>query len=103
MENKDIKIQAIRDPPINTHYRQCSFDIEDNLVPYVIGHKGRHFINITRISKVKYIWYNNKNKLIEIWGPEYYLNNAEMLIKEHIMHIRSLKHEELKKNLLDTY
>ncbi len=82
-------MNAIRDPPINCHYRQCIIDIDDKLIPYVIGKNGKHFKRITNISKTKYIWWNNKKKVIEIWGPEKFLNNAENIINDHVIYIKN--------------
>ena len=90
-------MDAIRNPPINCHYRQCSVDIDDELIPYMIGKDGAHFKRITNMSKTKYIWWNNDKKIIEVWGPEGTLNNAENIIKDHIIYINNFKN--LKENL----
>lgn len=90
-----MDIKSIRDPPINCHYRQCSVHIDDDIVPYVIGKEGVHFKRITNMSKMKYIWWNNDKKKIELWGPERCLNNAENIINKHITHIKTI--EENKK------
>jgi hypothetical protein len=49
------------------------------------------------MSNTKYIWWNNDKKIIEVWGPEGTLDNAENIIKDHIIYIKNLKN--LKENL----
>lgn len=85
--------KSIRDPPINCHYRQCKFDIDENLIPLLIGNDGKHFKRITNMSNTKYIWWNNNSKVIEVWGPENKLDLAENILKDHIKFIENKSKE----------
>ena len=76
--------KSIRDPPINCHYRQCKFEFDEKLVPFLIGTDGKHFKRITTISNTNYIWWNNNKKIIEVWGPENRLDLAENILRDHI-------------------
>lgn len=80
---------SLRDPPINTHYRQCLFSFDEKIIPLLIGNDGVHFKRITQMSQTKYIWWNNDKKIIEIWGPESKLNLAENILRDHISFIEN--------------
>jgi len=80
---------SIRDPPINSHYRQCKFKFDEKLIPLLIGNDGKHFKRITTMSNTKYIWWNNDTKVIEVWGPENKLDLAEKILSDHIKFIEN--------------
>ena len=87
--NVATQAKSIRDPPINTHYRQFLVNFNEKLIPYLIGKDGVHFKRITTMSRTKYIWWNNETKIIEIWGPERNLFLAEKILKDHIIFIQN--------------
>lgn len=45
-------------------------------VKYLIGKNGINFKNITRLSNVSYIWYNDEKHSLDIWGPNENLQTA---------------------------
>ena len=72
-------------PPINEEKTVVRLSID--VLPHiwkVIGKEGRVFKAITRKSEVKYIWYNDEEKAIEIWGERKNLIKAERLLSERI-------------------
>ena len=80
---------SIRDPPSNCHYRQCKFEFDEKLVPFLIGNDGKHFKRITTMSSTNYIWWNNDTKVIEVWGPENKLDLAENILRDHIKFVEN--------------
>ena len=60
--------KSIREPPINCHYRQCKFEFDEKLIPFLIGNDGKHFKRITNMSNTNYIWWNNEKKNNRIMG-----------------------------------
>ena len=81
--------KSIRDPPINCHYRQCKFEFDEKLIPFLIGNDGKHFKRITNMSNTNYIWWNNEKKIIELWGPENRLDLAENILRDHIKFVEN--------------
>ena len=75
--------QGIYNPPI-AHYRHFSLDEKyKRHMGRIIGKDGSNFIYQTRKNGVDYIWYNAERGVIEIWGPENRLMNAEESLKRH--------------------
>ena len=81
--------KSIREPPINCHYRQCKFEFDEKLIPFLIGNDGKHFKRITNMSNINYIWWNNEKKIIELWGPENRLDLAENILRDHIKFVEN--------------
>tara|TARA_Y100001970_G_scaffold293320_1_gene439338 strand:- start:6562 stop:6840 length:279 start_codon:yes stop_codon:yes gene_type:complete len=81
--------KSIREPPINCHYRQCKFEFDEKLIPFLIGNDGKHFKRITNMSNTNYIWWNNEKKIIELWGPENRLDLAENILRDHIKFVEN--------------
>ena len=75
---------GIYNPPISEEYTEMEATISYELMKHVIGYKGQHFIRITKMSNVKYIWYDSDRNVIEIWGSSIYHSLAKSLIKEQI-------------------
>ena len=61
-------------------------DIE--IIPIIIGKSGIYFKNITRISGVDYIWYDNECKKIYIWGQIDNTKKALELLNTHINKVK---------------
>ena len=53
-------------------------------VKFLIGKKGRHFKRITKEANVSFIWYDDTNHNIMIWGPPDNLNKAVSMLFEEI-------------------
>ena len=65
------------DPPIS-HYSEMNvseYD-EDHIFAY-IGKNGKRFYWLTRFLDLDYLWYDNKRKVIEIWGPYHVHTNKQ--------------------------
>lgn len=92
------KKKVVKDPPINTHYRQLFIEIEPKYVGMLIGDDGKHFKRITDMARVKYIWWEESIKRIEIWGPERRLDLACNILKDHYIFIKK-KYENNKNNI----
>ena len=75
--------RSIKDPPINTHYRQLDIEIDPKIIGYIIGNNGAHFKRITNMAGVKYIWWEDSIKKIEVWGAENRLDLACNILKDH--------------------
>ena len=77
-----IYIKPLDDP-------NASIDIDDiELIPIIIGKSGFFFKNITRISGVEYIWYDNNLKKIYIWGSIENTKKALELLNKHIYNVK---------------
>ena len=75
---------GVYNPPINEDYCEMEATISHDLMKHVIGAKGVHFIKITELSGMKYIWYDNQRNVIEIWGPQNNHNIAKQLLQNKI-------------------
>lgn len=58
-------------------------------IKYLIGKKGKHFKKITKEANVSFIWYDESNHTIVIWGPPEYLENAVRILFQHIEKIKN--------------
>ena len=54
--------------PQNSHYVHVNVSEYPTEVLYKFATKKR-FYKLTRQLKLKYLWFNEVNKVIEIWGP----------------------------------
>ena len=64
----NIYTPGVYNPP-NTHYTQTT--LPEHINPGVfIGKDGCYFKKTTERSGAEYIWYNDHNRVIEIWGSE---------------------------------
>lgn len=77
---------AIYDPPIS-HYAEIKCDLAKDLVRKLIGKNGYFFNIITKASRVKYLWYDNIRKVIEIWGPMSNLAEAKNRLSDRMQRI----------------
>ena len=73
-------IPGVYNPPI-AHYSELSVPSHVD-IGLLIGKGGKHFKNITYKSKCTYIWYNKDRWVIELWGPEWSLENAKSMLNE---------------------
>jgi|OM-RGC.v1.031175034 hypothetical protein len=56
--------------PPESHYAHLKVDLYDkNLLSSFMGDHGHRFYKLTRQLKVRYIWWNQLNNVIEVWGP----------------------------------
>ena len=57
------------DPP-SSHYAHLKVDLYDNdMISSFMGSHGARFYELTKRLKVRYIWWNKKFNVIEVWGP----------------------------------
>lgn len=56
--------------------------IEPKFIMHMIGSKGRHFKNVTARSGVSYIWYDDVDHLVEIWGAPSRMTDAHHMLHE---------------------
>lgn len=68
-------IPGVYNPPI-AHYNELPVPNYVD-VGLLIGKGGKHFKYITYKSKCTYIWYNKDRRVIELWGPEWALQDAK--------------------------
>lgn len=56
-------------PPV-THYAHLKVDMySSDMIMEFIGARGCRFYNLTSKLNVRYIWFNDITKVIEVWGP----------------------------------
>ena len=67
-------------------------DVE--IIPIIIGKAGFYFKNITKLSEVEYIWYDNECKKIFIWGQPENTKKAIKLLKTRINKVKIQKFEK---------
>lgn len=60
-------------------------------VKYLIGKKGKHFKTFTKEANVSFIWYDDVNHNVVIWGPQENLNTAVQLLFKQIEKIKNYK------------
>ena len=76
-------------PPI-AHYCDISVkDIPESTMLKIIGKKGWYFKQITADCGANYIWWNNVQQIIEIWGSLSCMKIAKYNVQYHIDNINS--------------
>jgi hypothetical protein len=88
-----MNMEAFKDireynPPIN-FYTQIKCNIPHKNRKHLVGKAGKHFNEITKASKVEYIWLNASRNTIEIWGPEEKLRDAKTQLLQRITKVNS--------------
>lgn len=63
-------------------------------VKYLIGKNGKHFKKFTKDANVSFIWYDDVNHCVFIWGPQENLNDAIKLLFKRIEDVKNYKQEE---------
>jgi hypothetical protein len=80
-------------PPVD-HYSELDVSWVDSEDIYAfIGVKGRRFYWLSRFLGLSYLWFDEKRKVLEIWGPYYVHENKQSALVieaelEHFIHIR---------------
>lgn len=72
-------------PPLGfANYRHFQVPDEwmDIGIEHIIGRNGRNFIQATHRSRCKYIWFDNNNRRIEVWGPHHRVVDGEKAVKD---------------------
>lgn len=64
-------------------------------VKYLIGKKGKHFKTFTKEASVSFIWYDDVNHSVVIWGPQENLNTAVQLLFKQIEKIKNYKNDDV--------
>ena len=58
------------DPPVNAHYTELDVsNYPEDFMWKAIGKEGKNFYDLTDWLKLKYLWYDENRKVVEIWGP----------------------------------
>lgn len=79
------------EPPHDAHYTELSVrDFDPDFMWKVIGKEGRNFYAITDWLKLKYLWYDDKRSVVEIWGPYESLKNGA---KDKVAQVLKMHHE----------
>lgn len=65
--------------------------LEKEEVKYLIGKKGKHFKKVTKDADVSFIWYDEENHSVLIWGPQEHLSNAVQMLFKRIEFVKSYK------------
>ena len=56
-------------PPANAHYTELDVsNYPEGFMWKAIGKEGRNFYSITDWLHLKYLWYDEKRNVIELWG-----------------------------------
>lgn len=59
-------------------------------VKHLIGKDGKHFKRITKVAGVSFIWYNEDNNSVSIWGLEENIQTAISLLYAKIEKVKLL-------------
>jgi hypothetical protein len=79
------------------HYSQCDISkLSQEKLTCFIGEKGINLKNWTDSLNVRYIWYNKKKGVIEIWGPVNSIRAAQEDIKSYIEYFTVATIEEIR-------
>lgn len=65
-------------------YRNVHVFVDDDVVPRVIGKKGRHFNRIKTSAGVDQLVYNKDRSVVHVYGDNNSLDVAERLLDEHM-------------------
>ena len=75
-----IYMPGVYNPPIG-HYTQSS--VPDHVNPAVfIGKDGCYLKKITERSGAEYLWFDDRRRVIEIWGAETSVSAARALVEK---------------------
>jgi len=84
------------DPPVD-HYSELdvSWASDEDIFGF-IGLKGRRFYWLSRILGLSYLWFDEKRKVLEIWGPYYVHENQQSahLISAELEHFIETRQNE---------
>ncbi len=57
------------EPPVNAHYTELDVSkYPEGFMWKAIGKEGKNFYAVTDWLKLKYLWYDDKRNVVEIWG-----------------------------------
>ena len=56
--------------PPDAHYSEVTVDSEEKATK-LLHSGGKMLYNLTKKLKLKYIWYDNERRVLELWGPYY--------------------------------
>jgi len=74
-------------PPI-AHYCHVSVaHLKESEILKVIGKKGDFLKKLTADCKANYLWWNQENKVIEIWGKFDCMQRTRYNVDYHINHL----------------
>ena len=63
-------------PPADAHYTQVDVShFPEGFIWKAIGREGRNFYRLTDWLRLKYVWYDDKRGVVELWGSERALQN----------------------------
>ena len=62
--------------------------LDTEQIKHLIGQNGFTFKQITRKSNAYFIWYDNKDHVIKIWGTEYHTLKAIKMIHESLQKVQ---------------
>lgn len=71
-------------PPANTFFTQVPITVEPELMGFVMGKQGAVFKAITHQCRLHYIWFAKERGMVEIWGPEWGLQEAVKRLTERM-------------------
>lgn len=73
-------------PPVGANYAHVKIPstITQNQLLDIMGIRGAWFKEFTQTSNLKYVWYNSKEKFIELWGRHDMIEAATPILTERI-------------------
>lgn len=81
------------DPPVNAHYTELDVSkYPEGFMWKAIGKEGKNFYDVTGWLKLKYLWYDDKRNVVEIWGNYDSLANGA---KENVQKVLDMYSEIL--------
>ena len=58
------------DPPANAHYTELDVSMyPEGFMWKAVGKDGKNFYDLTDWLNLKYLWFDEKRNVVEIWGP----------------------------------
>lgn len=70
------------DPPTNVDYSEIDVSkYEDRIILSLIGRGGCGFYQLTSILGLRYLWWNQDKKVIELWGDHDILLKGVPILK----------------------
>lgn len=70
-------------------------------VKYLIGKKGKHFKQFTKETNVSFIWYDEENHNVVIWGPQENLEHAIQKLFQQIEKIKSYNNNTINNDIVN--
>ena len=74
----------VYNPPVS-HYSHIDVShVPPSIMEDIMGYKGAYFKAFTQAMKLKYVWWNKENNVVELWGPYEHMLESQSVMLQRI-------------------